>query len=92
MPRERTSDDGGANNREVAVPMALTYATGSEIRDLFDWTRVPSARPELGRPFGVLETWVCRRCGFVEWYAQAPEQIPIGAPFGTTLVKVPPRG
>jgi len=88
MPRERTTEGGRDYSSERAAPMALTYARGTEIRDLFDWTKIPSARPDLTQPQGVLEAWVCRRCGFVDWYAQSPEHIPIGALFGTRVVKV----
>jgi hypothetical protein len=88
MPRERTTQSGGNTNMEQPVPMALTYARGTEIKSLLDWTKVPSASPDLAHPFGILEAWVCRRCGFVEWYAQQPEQIPVGALFGTQVVDV----
>ncbi len=40
------------------------------------------------RPLGLLEAHVCRRCGFVDWYALDPESIPIGAAHATELVKV----
>ncbi|HLL25853.1 MAG TPA: hypothetical protein VK427_27130 [Kofleriaceae bacterium] len=33
---------------------------------------------EQARPLGVLETYICTGCGFVEWYCQDPAAIPIG--------------
>lgn len=35
---------------------------------------------------GSLETYVCKGCGFVEWYCQDPESVPIGPEYMTELV------
>jgi hypothetical protein len=32
---------------------------------------------------GTLEMYVCRRCGFVEWYCADPERVPIGPAYMT---------
>ena len=37
---------------------------------------------------GVFETYICKRCGFVEWYCQAPEEIPIGPEYMSEDVDV----
>lgn len=44
-------------------------------------------RSPLERPFGVLRMLVCRKCGFVQWFASRPEKIPVGEPYGTKLVR-----
>ena len=41
--------------------------------------------PEVGH--GVLEMYVCRRCGFTEWYCRDPQNIPIGVEYGTELLE-----
>jgi hypothetical protein len=38
--------------------------------------------------FGVFEAYICKKCGFVEWYCHAPEQIPIGPEYMTEDVDV----
>jgi hypothetical protein len=58
---------------EQPVRLALTYG--------FD-----AKGPNLELASGELYAMVCRACGFVEWYADHPEQIPIGAKYGTELV------
>ncbi len=38
--------------------------------------------------FGVLEMYICRGCGFTDWYCQDPENIPIGPEYMTEEVDV----
>ena len=43
-----------------------------------------AARPIDPRAgYGVLEAYICKQCGFVEWYCRAPEAIPIGPEYMT---------
>jgi len=35
---------------------------------------------------GVLEMYICRACGFVEWYCQDPTELPIGPHYMTQIV------
>ena len=91
--RERTAGALGSDrNVEDFVPFAITYGTSEEYASVFAFKKVPSAAPDNARPFGRLEAWVCRTCGFVEWYAQSPKEIPIAAAHGTELVTVPAPG
>lgn len=91
--RERTVVDGTDHARGAPAPLAITYGQGEEFTPkFFSLEKQPSAAPNLAVPFGVLDAYVCRACGFVEWYAQEPEKIPIGATFGTSLVQVPGAG
>jgi hypothetical protein len=61
-------------------PMFATY----EIRS---WARtVEPIHPRSG--FGILEIYICRQCGFVEWYCQDPERIPIGPEYMTEEVTI----
>jgi hypothetical protein len=52
-------------------PMSVTYEIG--------WGGV--------KHMGLFETCVCRRCGFTQWFALEPAQIPIGPDHATRLVK-----
>jgi hypothetical protein len=47
---------------------------------------------DLSRQRGMLEAYTCRRCGFTEWYAQEPEDIPIGPAYGTELIDLDDEG
>jgi len=64
----------GQNSFEV--PMAVT----AEPR----WI-LSGRNPRYGK--GELVVYVCRSCGFVEWYALDPESIPIGNDYRTEVVE-----
>jgi hypothetical protein len=36
---------------------------------------------------GALNIFICRRCGFTQWFAFAPAEIPLGPQFGTRLIQ-----
>ena len=42
--------------------------------------------PDHAAPRGLFVAYVCRGCGFTEWYALNPESIPVGPAYGTHLV------
>ncbi|MGE0870575.1 MAG: hypothetical protein AB7P03_18565 [Kofleriaceae bacterium] len=79
FPRELGTTHGQWTDPSVPCygPMFATY-------------RVPDDRgpvhPRSG--FGILEAYACRSCGFVEWYCQDPEKIPIGPEYMTELIDV----
>ena len=77
---------GGDYVRSHAAPMMLTYAIQSTERMIFSGNEV--SPPDVKKGWGVLETYVCRSCGFVEWYCQAPDDLPVGPAFNSELVKV----
>jgi rubrerythrin len=43
-------------------------------------------------PHGVLKMYVCRSCGYTQWFADSPKSIPIGKEFMTKLIVGPDRG
>jgi hypothetical protein len=44
-------------------------------------------------PRGLLVAYICRRCGYLQWFADKPDEIPIGKRYKTRLVRGPsPRG
>jgi hypothetical protein len=57
---------------QVASPMAVTLG---------------AAPANLERPLGVLEMYVCRACGYVDWYCNDPQAVPIGPEYMTELVE-----
>jgi len=60
------------------VPSAVTY----------DPRWIMSGR-NAAHPHGLLSTWVCRACGYVQWFARKPENIPIGEEHRTALITGP---
>ena len=67
-------------HRNTEKPMAVT----ADPR-FFGSTRNPN------KPLGLLYTYTCRSCGFTEWYAENPREIPIGVEFKTEIVGSPPQ-
>lgn len=39
--------------------------------------------------YGPLSVYVCRRCGFAQWFAGDPQTIPVGDYFQTRVIKGP---
>lgn len=83
IPREHTVvTDHELNTPEIA-PMTLTQAP-RRAATLFSGL-VPAA-PSIVRGDGLLETYTCLACGYVEWYVEDPTEIPIGPEYMTELV------
>ena len=82
--RELTTSPGDVGQREV-VPMAVTYEV---VHETSWWSGAPKGVSGVAptKAFGVLELYVCRRCGFAEWYCRDPEAIRIGPAYGTELI------
>lgn len=79
------------NHPQLAMPMPMGV-TADPVPDTnlirSRVTGVAHVDPE--RVHGVLEMYVCRRCGFTEWFCRDPENIPIGEQYGTELIDVSP--
>ena len=43
-------------------------------------------------PHGVLRMYVCRQCGYTQWFADEPQNIPIGEKYLTKIVYGPDDG
>jgi hypothetical protein len=84
IPRELTATGDHYVHKEVG-PMTLTYGevrvTGL-VRSHFE-----VAAPSIGNGHGLVETYVCRGCGFIEWYCIDPESIPIGPEYMTQQIE-----
>ncbi|MFN0251632.1 MAG: hypothetical protein ACKV2T_32450 [Kofleriaceae bacterium] len=87
LARELATGAGEVGQRELH-PMTVTLEPVGE-HGFF------SGKPKgVGGGFaklvGVLEMYVCRRCGFTEWYCRDPQNVPIGEHYGTEIVTVEP--
>ena len=63
------------------VRLAVTHTPD----DLDDY--IPSSTRDADRPLGVLRMYVCRSCGYTQWFAHKPARIPIDEAHGTRLIK-----
>jgi len=72
IPREISAWPAPYNSDPLVSLMTVTYE-----------------EPELGEPLnargglGLLEVYVCKKCGLVEWYCNDVERIPIGPRYMT---------
>jgi len=91
--RARAIRERGASGsdyvHEYIAWLAATYQHQSRTT-LFAGREVDS--PDPLKPVGVFEAYICRSCGFVEWYVLAPETIPIGPEYATDLFELPADG
>jgi hypothetical protein len=70
------------------APMTLTQAPYLESRLLGRGLKVATRPVTSGH--GMLETYTCLRCGYVEWYCQQPLEIPIGPEYMSELIDYTP--
>jgi hypothetical protein len=84
IPREH-----GAN--PWVAPMTLTQAPNIHDAGLFS-SHLTAGSPRFDEGWGLVETYVCLTCGFMEWYCHAPQKIPIGPEYNTELVDYAPAG
>jgi hypothetical protein len=71
IPREHSVDNVGD---QVAAPFYVTHVP--VVEKVKTGRKTHPIAIEHGR--GQLETYVCRGCGFIEWYCTDPDDIPIG--------------
>ena len=99
IPREHTSvglrftpavTSGGDIHRSVSAPMMVTHQARATPKLATSGKAVVPIDIRTG--FGRLEMFVCRQCGFVEWYCDEPESIPIGPHYMTEDIDYAPPG
>jgi hypothetical protein len=74
IPREHTSTRVGDINTQLSVPMYITHAPTV----IDGWLgRRPGEVEVENTGHGLLETYICRKCGAVEWYCIDVDRIPI---------------
>ena len=79
VPRELAV---GKYNAPVSSPMAVTYDY-QYVEGAFTRSAAPV---DTRKAYGYLEQYICRKCGFVEWYCNDPDRIPIGPGFMTEAI------
>lgn len=71
------------------APLAATYERKLKTRILTGQEDIEyEPLPDAEAPIAVFTAYVCRGCGFTEWYADRPDSIPIGPAYATELVAV----
>ncbi len=91
IPRELSVEPARDPAREIEpvayyAPMAATYQVKTVVVNSFFGRSEYVAPPTPLDGLGVFECYICKRCGFVDWYCQDPEHIPIGKPYMTEEV------
>lgn len=81
VPREFTAK-GNDYVTQVASPMTVTYELQID-QGIFSKS---AADIDTRKAYGHLEQYICRKCGFVEWYCNDPARIPIGAAYMTESI------
>jgi hypothetical protein len=89
LAREFTTSPGEYGVRE-SRPMAVTAEPVPE--HTFFAGRPKGVHVEVDQYRGILEMYICRKCGFTEWYCRDPRSIPIGAEYGTEKLGGDPTG
>lgn len=81
------------NHPEVIDAPAIEYTgEGESVRLAVAHVPAPlefipsSTRTVDDRPYGLLRVLVCRSCGFVQWFASKPRNIPIDQSSDTKLI------
>jgi len=72
IPREHTTRRTGDSNAQISTPMYLTYTPRARL----GWLIKGAQEIEVENDgLGLLEAYVCRKCGAIEWYCADVETI-----------------
>jgi hypothetical protein len=74
IPREHTTDRSGDTNAQISAPMYVTHAPTTHRGWVLSYVKEVEVE---NTGHGLLETYICRKCGAVEWYCADVERIPI---------------
>ena|SRR5687768_17116283 len=88
IPREHTVAHYVDTNRPEIAPMTLTQQPKLTPKVFSGGMAVEHPGVVLGD--GMLETYTCLACGYVEWYVEDPSEIPIGPEFMSEIVDYTP--
>jgi hypothetical protein len=83
LPREHTARGYGTLSVPISAPMYLTHEPQTSPR-YSGGNTVESLETRVGH--GLVEAYVCRSCGRIEWYCPDAERIPIHPHLMTELV------
>lgn len=84
IPRMHSVRLGIDRNQPEIAPMTLTQAPKFQPKVFGAGHTVEAPTIVLGD--GMLETDTCLKCGFVEWYVEDPEEIPIGPEYMSEVI------
>ena len=84
IPRELSEPTSGKDDSQGNAPMFVTYRVN--VTDGFFGRFVDAAEGSAG--MGLLEMFVCRACGFVEWYCNDAANLPVGPQYMTEEIDV----
>jgi hypothetical protein len=87
QPAEQGSVEVPSWSRRPSRPTSRSFAHRLNPRRLFAREMRP---PE--EPLGRLQNYMCRSCGFTQWFVNAPGEVPVGEEFRTRLIRGTPRG
>jgi hypothetical protein len=79
--RERAAS-GGDHATEYIAPLSVTYEHTSRVT-VFRGRRVREVN--VHDPVGILEAYVCRQCGYTEFYTREADKIPTSPEYATEL-------
>jgi hypothetical protein len=70
------------------MPAEFSGVHGFEVQSAFayDPRWVAPGRNPL-QPHGKLSYYMCRRCGYLQWFVENPQEVPIGEDYRTRFVK-----
>jgi hypothetical protein len=96
LARELTVDpivQGGMQHHVPRTTVAMGVTYDPLVQQSF-WSGEPTGTEGVDehRPLGILEMYICTRCGFTEWYCRDPEAIPIGEEYGTEQLDASGQG
>ena len=75
-----------------AVPGEFVDGDREEVRAVTYDPRWLMAGRNPRHPHGPLKTYVCRKCGYVQWFAEGPGDIPVGEEYMTRIIEGPEPG
>jgi hypothetical protein len=77
---------GVCGHNEIVEGVVREYVVTKE--PPIPWRRIFSSHPidASGGPCGKLMVYMCRGCGHVQWFAENPQAVPIGAAYDTRLI------
>ena len=74
IPREHSTERIGDSNTQLSAPMFVTHVPTSHR----GWIVKHAKEIEIeNHGVGLLETYICKKCGYVEWYCVDVESIPV---------------
>jgi hypothetical protein len=74
----------------TGAPMAVTQDPPSVLNAAMNvMNRLRDDGPPFPRSHGTLKMCLCRGCGYVQWFVDAPAAVPLGDAYQTRLVDAP---